>query len=281
MSVPVPLSLPLPLPVPVSVIIPSYNRFPFLLKAIQSVQAQTYKGPIEIIVINDASTDPLYRNYNIPNTGNTVVHMIHLLEKGIKEKEKGIKEKEEKEKEKVPVCSRAALQYGCPGYVRNVGLQAAKGEYIAFLDDDDIWAPHKLEIQLEALLKNPSCQMSCTDGLLGIGPYNAKRAYTRYNAGRFPFFRQLFQQKGSDRLNKGFPAIWDKAFLQVHNCCITSSVLLHRSLIQQAGLMKCLKNGEDYDYWLRILEHTNCLYVRDHALFYYDNGHGYGQEWSN
>lgn len=43
--------------------------------------------------------------------------------------------------------------------------------------------------------------------------------------------------------------------------------------------MKHIKNGsEDYDCWLRCLDHTNCVYVQD-VCFYYDGGHGYGQNY--
>ncbi len=73
-----------------------------------------------------------------------------------------------------------------------------------------------------------------------------------------------------------FPPIWNRDFLKIHNCVICSSVILSKSIIDKIGLMRTVKNGqEDYDYWLRALEHTNSAYVSD-GCFYYDNGHGSG-----
>ena len=59
----------------VSVIIPTYNRFHFLLNTIESIKNQTHKN-MEIIVVNDCSTEPEYYNYNWQD-----IHIIHLPEK--------------------------------------------------------------------------------------------------------------------------------------------------------------------------------------------------------
>jgi hypothetical protein len=67
--------------------------------------------------------------------------------------------------------------------------------------------------------------------------------------------------------------------LKVHNCIICSSVVIEKSILDKINMMKCIKNGqEDYDCWLRSLEHTNSVYVKD-ICFYYDSGHGYGQNY--
>ena len=105
----------------VSVIIPTYNRFKYLLNSINSVRKQTYTN-IEIIVINDCSTQQEYYTHNFGSD----VKIIHLIKN-----------------------SRFVTDFPCTGYVRNKGIEISTGEYIAFLDDDDIWLPNKLEIQIK------------------------------------------------------------------------------------------------------------------------------------
>jgi GT2 family glycosyltransferase len=99
----------------VSVIIPTYNHAEFLPAALESVRAQTY-GPVEIIIVDDFSTD---------NTEEVVAKHATLRTTYIKSANNGI------------VATS-----------RNVGVTASGGEYIAFLDADDEWAPNKLELQL-------------------------------------------------------------------------------------------------------------------------------------
>lgn len=103
----------------VSVIIPTYNRAKYVKEAIDSVLAQTFQD-FEIIVVDDGSIDgtgELLKNYN------GKIRYIYQTNKGL------------------PAA-------------RNTGIRAAKGEYIAFLDSDDIWLPDKLDIQLKILEKN-------------------------------------------------------------------------------------------------------------------------------
>jgi len=98
----------------VSVIIPTYNRFHYLLNTIKSVQKQTHKN-IEIIIVNDCSTQKEYYTYNWDD-----INIIHL-----------------------PENSKKTFGFACAGYVRNKGIEEATGKYIAFCDDDDIWFPKK------------------------------------------------------------------------------------------------------------------------------------------
>jgi GT2 family glycosyltransferase len=237
----------------VSVIIPSYNRYQLMLNAVKSVKEQTYKN-IEIIVVNDCSPEKEYYD-NSNNILNGVI-MIHLEEN-----------------------SRNKLGYPCAGYVRNIGIKRATGKYIAFLDDDDIWLPNKLEQQIK-MMNMTSCKMSCTDGLIGNGLYDINKTYAVYNAEHFyNTLQNIYRYRGSSLLDNGFPDIWDLNFLKIHNCCITSSVVIERSVLDKINNMNELTNGnEDYDCWLRVLEHTNIVYVKD-ICFYYDDGHGYGQNY--
>ena len=133
----------------ISVIIPSYNRFKYLLNALESVRNQTYKN-IEIIIVNDCSTQKEYYNYKFEGC------IVINLDKN----------------------SKARFGHASPGgFQRSMGMKIASGEYIAFLDDDDYWLPDKLEKQINAMLTS-RCLISCTDGLIGNGSYDKTKRYT-------------------------------------------------------------------------------------------------------
>lgn len=112
----------------VSVIIPVYNGESFLAEALQSVLNQTL-SPDEIIVVDDGSTDQsaqvvasLAASVALP------IRYLHQENKG-------------------------------PAAARNRGIEQAHGDVIAFLDADDLWDRHKLEIQLPRLKSNPECEV--------------------------------------------------------------------------------------------------------------------------
>jgi glycosyltransferase involved in cell wall biosynthesis len=108
----------------ISVIIPTRNRRAFLREAIASVLAQTV--PVqEIIVVDDGSTDGTADQFH--NTQHPVRY-IHQSPAG-------------------------------PAAARNRGLEAARGEFIGFLDDDDLWPPQKTAQQLPHLLADPEVSM--------------------------------------------------------------------------------------------------------------------------
>jgi len=99
----------------VSVVIPTHNRADLLQRSIQSVLNQTYQD-FEVIVVDDASTDC---------TPETVSQLCDRKLRYV----------------------RHEANRGC-AVARNTGIEAARGEYIAFNDDDDEWTPHKLERQM-------------------------------------------------------------------------------------------------------------------------------------
>ena len=117
----------------ISVITPIYNSEKFLEAAIASVQNQTYPN-WELILIDDASTDKSEK----------------IAKEFFSEDPRIIYEK-------LPINQGPAVS-------RNRGIELARGEYIAFLDSDDFWAPDKLEIQLEFMQKN-NCEVSFTSYL--------------------------------------------------------------------------------------------------------------------
>lgn len=118
----------------VSVIIPFYTGVDWLSEAVDSVLLQTFKD-YEIIVVNDGSPE----------------NMTEFL-KQYSNKIKYIKK-----------------ENGGPSTARNVGIDAAIGKYIAFLDSDDRWMPRKLETQLEYMKKNNVIWSYCGYRTFGIG----------------------------------------------------------------------------------------------------------------
>ena len=235
----------------VSVIIPSFNRFNFLLNAIKSIKSQSYSN-IEIIVINDCSSEKEYYEYNWKDNG---INIIHLQKN-----------------------TRELFGFACVGYVRNIGIQNSSGKYIAFCDDDDSWLPSKIELQLNAM-KRTGCKMSSTDGLFGFGMYDNTKSYQKFNEeAHIDILKNIYRH--TNFLDNGFPEIWNKDFITIHNCIICSSVLMEKELLTKINNMKCISMSciipEDYDCWLRALEHTDSVYVKESCV-YYDGGHGYGQ----
>ena len=236
----------------VSVIIPTYNRFNYLLNTIKSVKEQTYKN-LEIIVVNDRSTQEEYYNYDWSGNGIIIIH----LDKN----------------------SKDTFGFACPGgYQRNFGIKKSTGKYIAFCDDDDIWFTKKLELQINAMEKS-GCKMSSTDGLIGNGIYDKNKKYKKYNAEHYyNTLQNIYRRRNSNLLENGFPEIWTLDFLKIHNCMICSSVIIDKEIINKVGDFIIARRSEDYEYWLRALQYTNSVYVTD-MCFYYDNGHGGGQNY--
>lgn len=112
--------------VDISVIIPLYNADKTIERAVKSVLSQTFGGVIEIIIVNDGSTDDSLHIVNsikqIPN--NRILRVICQNNKGV-------------------------------SAARNLGIKKAVSSWIAFLDSDDEWLPEKLTIQMQILADNP------------------------------------------------------------------------------------------------------------------------------
>ena len=110
----------------VSAIITTHNRLSLLKEAIESVKHQTYSN-IEILVIDDASTD-------------------------------GTKEYSENLSDVRYLYIPPSESHGA-NHARNVGIDNSNGYYVAFLDDDDLWLPAKIEKQVEAMQLHPECDL--------------------------------------------------------------------------------------------------------------------------
>ena len=111
----------------VSVIIPTYNRYDFLLKSVESVYNQSYDN-MEIIIIDDGSTDKTY-----------------LI------------------KDKFPELIYIFQNNSGVASARNKGINISTGKYIAFLDSDDLWLKDKILKEVEFLNKNENLDLVHTD----------------------------------------------------------------------------------------------------------------------
>ena len=105
-----------------SVVIPTFNRSPVLKRAIESVLAQSFLD-YEILVMDDGSTDDTQ----------AVVESFHDQR----------------------ICYYWAENSGGPATPRNRGIDAARADWICFLDADDLWYPDKLERVAEEIKRNP------------------------------------------------------------------------------------------------------------------------------
>ncbi|MBP1749623.1 MAG: glycosyl transferase, family [Deltaproteobacteria bacterium] len=196
----------------VSVIITTFNRRHFLQDAFQSVAAQDYKDR-EIIIVDDGSTD------------DTCDHASLFPARYIGKKNGGISS------------------------ARNAGLNAAQGEYIAFLDVDDLWKKRKLATQLE-VMEETGVLLSYTDE---IWLRNGKR----------------LNQKLRHRKYSGM------IFEHCLPLCIISpsSAVIHRSVFDNVGIFdESLPVCEDYDMWLRITSRYPVLFI-EKPLIIKQGGH--------
>ena len=212
----------------VSVIIPTYNRYDHLLEAIKSVQNQTYKN-FEIIVVNDCSTDEKYKDGSLEKLNK--VEVIHL-----------------------PVNLRTKYKVSAAqGKTRDEGIKIAKGEWIAFLDDDDYWYPTKLERQIKILKENPDIFMCSTNMHQGNGLYSKNKTCQ------------------SRMLTTNIPNIINLEMIKYDNKILNSTVILNKNIINKVGEFD-LGTNEDWEYWKRALNYTDCYYINK-PLVYYDLGH--------
>ena len=179
----------------VSVIIPAYNCAPYIAQSIDSALMQ--KVPMEIIVINDCSTDDTEAEI-LKYASNPTVRYI-----------------------------KNESNLGASGS-RNLGVQMAKGKYVAFLDSDDWWEPEKLKKQLHLMKETKS--VLCGTARLLVNPDGTS-------------------------MDKIIPVPEEITYrtLLKHNCINCSSVLLFRKVALEFP-MEHEDSHEDYIMWLRILQ---------------------------
>jgi len=129
----------------VSVVVPLFNKEKYIVECLISILNQEYQN-WECIIVDDGSTDKSL--VEVERFINSVPGNWKVLKKS----------------------------NGGPSSARNLGIRMAQGEFIAFLDSDDIWFPNKLREQVGHLIKFPSCQLSLTDYIIQSGSNSMIRA---------------------------------------------------------------------------------------------------------
>jgi glycosyltransferase involved in cell wall biosynthesis len=185
----------------VSIVVPAYNTARYIAETLSSVLAQTFDD-YEIIVINDGSPDtPALESAIHPFRER--IHYIVQDNRGL-------------------------------SGARNTGIAAARGEYIALLDSDDLWEPDYLDRQLEVMRGDP--------GLAVVYP-NAVTFGDRMRSGRL--FMEQFPSSGLVTFES----------LVRQECNVMVSVLARREVLIAAGLFdESLRSSEDFDLWLRVVQ---------------------------
>lgn len=202
--------------VKVSVIIPMYNAEKTIQRTLDSVIYQTFHN-LEIIVVNDGSTD----------NSNTSVN-------------KYIEDKLGSDINITLICKTN----GGVSSARNNGMAIAKGEFIALLDSDDEWLPHKLDSQLEVINNNTNIDF------LGANRTNES-------------VKKIFLKK-IDHLTR----ILVKDILY-KNVFVTSSVIFRRSILSEVGCFDETRNyGEDALFFIKICQNKNCFLLNEPLVFF-------------
>jgi len=199
----------------VSVIIPTYNRGWILKETINSVLAQDFTD-FELIVVDDGSTD---NTQDILSSYKEDIIVLQQQNKGVSS-------------------------------ARNRGIVSASGQFIAFLDSDDLWLPKKLSTQVDFFNTNPDALICQTEE---------------------KWIRNGIRVNPKKRHKKLSGNIFEHS---LYLCLVSpSAVIIRRSLFEKAGMFdETLPACEDYDMWLRI----SCrypVYLIDAPLIIKRGGH--------
>lgn len=193
----------------VSVVIPTFNRAQIIAESLQSVINQTYKD-IEAIVVDDGSTD---------NTREVVGSF------------------------KDPRISYKYQENRGVSAARNAGIKVSSGEYIAFLDSDDIWLSPNLELKVKLLDSRPDIAIACSDAYMfdaRVGVTLGRRWHDK------PFHYWVNPQRAAKNPLKE---------LLYRGCFITpQAAVVRRRAFEEVGYFdESLRTHEDWDMFVRIV----------------------------
>ena len=192
-----------------SIVIPLYNKENFILSTINSVLNQTYKY-FEIIIINDGSTDNSLSKLNCLHDDR--IKIINKENGGVSES-------------------------------RNIGIQEAKYDWIAFLDADDFWDENYLQEANRMINTYPKADI--------IG--------TNYNCIIFPNYKQYSKE--------GYISNYFEINLKEY-LFSSSSVIVQKKCFQNIKFKNYLKNGEDIEMWYQLAKHYKIAYNPSILSFY-------------
>lgn len=180
----------------VSVIMPVYNAEKYLATTLESILGQDYKE-IEIVLVDDCSKDSSAEIIaEFCKTHSEIVYFVQEENMGA-------------------------------GAARNKALELARGQYVAFLDSDDIWLPNKISIQIELMKLN-----------------NSPFSYTAI---------EMINEKGETIKGKhNIKETCDYRYLLRNTIIATSSVLIDRTVFGDFR-MSLRRGGQDYATWLKLL----------------------------
>ncbi|MBW2646296.1 MAG: glycosyltransferase [Deltaproteobacteria bacterium] len=208
----------------VSIIIPVYNGERYIAQAIESALTQTYRK-FEIIVVNDGSTDNSY----------------------------------EKIKPFLPSVKYIFQENQGVAAARNTAIKNSSGEFIAFLDQDDLWLPEKLELQVDYLLHNPD-----------VGLVHSNMSY-------------INEEGKSIQREFDFPSrIAGRCFgeLFIKNKIAILTVLLRRDCLDKVGLFNVQFSGvDDYDLLLRVSRYYPVWHINQSLAGYRLHGSNTSRDW--
>ncbi len=225
----------------VSVIIPTYNRAQICKIAVESVLCQTHDN-VEVVVVDDGSKD---------NTREVIA--------GLDDRVKYIYQ---------PNAGVSAA--------RNTALEAATGDYVAFLDSDDMWLPWKLEAQLSVLCAFPEAGMVWTD-MIAVDENDTilHESYLKKMYAAYTYFDRETHFRESRTLSnlwEGCPSVYSDrkcysgnifSWMFMGNLVHTSTALLRRDRQKKVGLFDVglIKSGEDFDFHFRTCREGDVAYI--------------------
>ena len=200
----------------ISILLPTRNRAVLLREAIRSVRAQTHTR-WELFVIDDQSTD---------GTAEVI-------------------------KEFCAIDSRIRVLRGPgrgPAAARNVAFPYVQGQYVAFLDDDDLWHRNKLEQQLAVFERFPAAGMVFTDAVVSDGEQMLKPSVLPK---RHPMLARWVNMCRQQEMSDVCLGWLQREMLQV-NPVTLSTALVRRELVDRLGKFREVPAGEGYDFWIRL-----------------------------
>ncbi|NJR68854.1 MAG: glycosyltransferase family 2 protein [Synechococcales cyanobacterium CRU_2_2] len=220
------MTTPQPSPLPtVSVVIPAYNAMNYLPETLDSALNQTFQD-FEVVIINDGSTDPIET---------WVGQLNHPKVRLISQENRGL------------------------AAARNAGILAARGELIAFLDADDLWAPNKLAAQVEMFARSPGVGLVYS----WVANINAQGKET-----------------GRVLCSTAEGSIWPE--LLRGNCIGCGSVpMVRRECFEVLGAFDTQlgSSNEDWDMWLRLAAVYPIRVVKEVLVYYRQHPNSASRNW--